>query len=85
MREAVWETLQGKGSIHAKALLQEMGLPVDSVVKNPPSGEETWVQFLGQDEALEEEMATHSSIFAWEIPQAEEPGGLQSMGWQSQT
>ena len=85
MREAVWETLQGKGSKHAKALWQEMGLPVDSVVKNPPSGEDTWVQFLGQDDALEKEMATHSSIFAWDIPWTEEPGGLQSMGWQSQT
>ena len=58
------------------------GLPVDSVVKNLPSGEETWVQFLGQDNALEKEMATHSSIFAWKISWTEEPGGLQSMGSQ---
>ena len=49
-------------------------------VKNPPSVGETWVQSLGQDNALEKEMATHSSIFAWEIPRTEEPGGLQSMG-----
>ena len=41
-----------------------------------------WVQPLGQEEPLEEEMATHSSIRAWEIPWAEEPGGLQSMGSQ---
>ena len=41
--------------------------------------QETWMQSLGQDDPLEEEMATHSSILAWEIPWAEEPGGLQSM------
>ena len=38
------------------------------------------VRSLGQDDPLEEEMATHFSILAWEIPQTEEPGGLQSMG-----
>ena len=40
------------------------------------------VQSLGQENALQEEMATHSSIFAWRIPWTEEPGGLQSMGLQ---
>ena len=40
---------------------------------------ETWVQFQGQEDSLEKGMATHSSIFAWRIPWAEEPGGLQSM------
>ena len=39
-----------------------------------------WVQFLGGEDPLEKEMATHSSILAWEIPPTEEPGGLQSMG-----
>ena len=46
--------------------------------------QETWVQALGQEDPLEEEMAIHSSILAWEIPWTEEPGGLQSMvlqGW----
>ena len=37
---------------------------------------------LGREDPLEEEMATHSSILAWSIPWTEEPGGLQSMGWQ---
>ena len=46
--------------------------------------QETWVLSLGQKDALEEEMATHSSILAWKIPWAEEPGGLQSMGRQTQ-
>ena len=41
--------------------------------------QETWVQSLGQEDPLEEEMATHSSILAWRIPWTEEPGGLQSM------
>ena len=42
--------------------------------------QETWVQFLDQEDPLEKEMATYSSILAWEIPWTEEPGGLQSMG-----
>ena len=42
--------------------------------------QETWVQSLGQENPLEEEMATHSSILAWRIPWTEEAGGLQSMG-----
>ena len=50
------------------------------MVKNPPAMQELWVQFLSGEDALEEEMATHSSILAWEIPWTEEPGGLQSMG-----
>ena len=44
--------------------------------------QETWVWSLGQEDPLEKEKATHSSILAWEIPQTEEPGGLQSMGSQ---
>ena len=47
--------------------------------------QEMWVQSLSQEDPLEKEMATHSSILAWEIPWTEEPGGLQSMGSQSQT
>ena len=43
---------------------------------------ETWAQSLGQEDLLEKEMATHSSILAWKIPWTEESGGLQSMGWQ---
>ena len=42
--------------------------------------QETWVQSLGQEDSLEKEMATHSSILAWEISWMEESGGLQSMG-----
>ena len=52
------------------------------MVKNPPAVQETWVQFLGWEDLLEEGMATHSSILAWRISWTEEPGGLQSMGSQ---
>ena len=52
------------------------------MVKNQPAMQETWVRFLGRDDPLEKGMATHSSILAWRIPWTEEPGGLQSMGWQ---
>ena len=48
-------------------------------VKNPPATQETRVQSLGREDPLEKEMATHSSILAWEIPWTEEPDGLQSM------
>ena len=48
--------------------------------KNLPAMQETQVQALGWEDPLEKEMATHSSILAWEIPWTEEPGGLQSMG-----
>ena len=44
---------------------------------------ETWVRYLGQEDPLEKGMATHSSILAWRIPWAEEPGRLQSMVSQS--
>ena len=45
-----------------------------------PAVQETRVQSLGQEDPLEKEMATHSSILAWEIPWTEEPGGLQVHG-----
>ena len=46
------------------------------MVKNLPAMQETQVQPLGREDPLEKEVATHSSILAWEIPQTEEPGGL---------
>ena len=47
-------------------------------LKRLPSMWETWVRSLGQEDPLEKEMVTHSSILAWRIPWTEEPGGLQS-------
>ena len=52
------------------------------MVKRLPAMHETWVQSLGQEDPLEQEMATHSRILAWEIPWTEEPGRLQSTGLQ---
>ena len=49
------------------------------MVKNMPAVQESWVQFLGQEDTLEKGMATHSSILAWKISWTEEPGGPQSM------
>ena len=50
------------------------------MVKNLPAKQETCVQSLDEEDPLEKETATHSSILTWRIPWAEEPGGLQSMG-----
>ena len=52
------------------------------MVKTPPAMQETWVCSRGWEDPLEKEMASHSSILAWEIPWTEESGGLQSMGSQ---
>ena len=51
-------------------------------VKNMPAMQDTWVHFLGGEDPLEKEMATHSSIPAWKIPWTEEPGRLQFVGSQ---
>ena len=59
-----------------------MGFPGGSTVKNPPAVQETQVRTLGQEDSLEEGMATHSSIPAWRIPWTEEPGSLRSIGLQ---
>jgi len=66
------ETLGFPGSSDGKESACNMEVP------NP-------VQSLGQEEPLEKEMATHSSILAWRIPWTKKPGGLQSMGLQSLT
>ena len=57
-------------------------LPGGSVVTNPPTKQEHGFKLLRWEDFLEKEMATHSSILAWEIPWREEPGGLQCMGSQ---
>ena len=60
----------------------QWGFSGGSAVKNLPVVQETWTQALGWKDPLEEEMATHSCILAWEISCTEELGGLQSTGWQ---
>ena len=55
---------------------------LSQTVKRLPTMRETRVQSLGQEDLLEKEMVTHSSILAWKIPWTEEPGGLQTTGSQ---
>ena len=57
-----------------------MGFLVAQRLKHLPAMQETWVRSLGQEDPLEKEMATHSSIFAWRIPWTEEPGGILPRG-----
>ena len=62
-----------------------MGFPGDSAIKNSPAVQEmqeTQVRSLGQENPLEEEMATHSSMLVRKVPWTEEPGGLWSTEWQ---
>ena len=61
--------------------IKAAGFSHDSV-KNLPAMQETWVPFMGQEDLLEKEMATHYSILAWKIPWTEEPGRLKSTGLQ---
>ena len=63
-------------------LIQRTDSLVAQMVKCLPAMQETRVQFLGWEDPLEKEMATHSSTLAWKIPWMEKPGGLQSMGLQ---
>ena len=55
---------------------------VAQTVKRLPTVQETWLQFLGLEDLLEEEMSTHSNTLAWKMLWTEEPGRLQSMGSQ---
>ena len=69
--------------VYLKAeLLDHMASLVAQTVKRLPTMRETQVRSLGQEDRLEKEMATHSSILAWKIPWTEDPGRLQSMGSQ---
>ena len=59
-----------------KRLSNQRASLVAQMLKNLPTMQETWVQFLGWEDALEKEMATYSSVLAWRSPWAEEPDGL---------
>ena len=81
VKEKCWR----KGITVSRSLTRshEEGFPIGSVVKNSPAlqeMQETQVWSLGQEDPLEEGMATHSSILAWRIPWTEGPGSLQSKG-----
>ena len=67
---------------HSLSFYNLYGLFVTQTVKHLPTMWETRVQSLGQEDPLEKEMATHSSILAWKIPWMKDPGRLQSIGLQ---
>ena len=72
------ETFQTMAVVSEGTPLRGVSL-MAQMVKNLPAMQETWVRSLGQEDSLEKEMATHSSILVWKIPWTEEPGGLRSM------
>ena len=78
-------TVLAFSDLHLSLGTSHLGSTNGSVVKNPPVIQRMRVRSLGQEDPLEEGMATHSSILAWRILWTEEPGGLQSMGSQSPT
>ena len=82
----IWETSEGvkkidSGSKNRQGLILKISL-VAQTAKNLPALQKTWVRSMGREDLLEKGMATHSSFPAWRIPQTEEPGRLQSMGFQ---
>ena len=70
------------GQVERLLLALVLGFPGGSVIKNPPANAGGMGLTPGLGRPLETEMATHSSILAWEIPWTEEPSGLQSLGSQ---
>ena len=75
-------TFSSSTSLHSRNLILTIVIwasLVAQMVKSQPAIQETQVQSLGQEDFLEKEMTTHSSILAWEIPWTEEPGGLPPM------
>ena len=80
--KAKWYNTMTKEMIQRMCLPYTWGFPGGSVVRNPPGKRGMRVGSLGQEDPLEKERATHSSIFAWKIPWTEELGGLQPTGSQ---
>ena len=83
---AWWAAVHGVAKSRARlkrlSSSSSSSIQVAQMVKSLPAIQKTWDQSLGQEDPLEKEMATHSSILAWKIPRMEEPGGLQSIGLQ---
>ena len=74
-----------KAIIYISLIIYIYASLVAQMVKTLPAMLETWVPSLSWEDPPKQEMATHSSILAWKIPWTEKPGGLQSVGSQSQT
>ena len=82
LRNETFSSCGGKRGKHTHTHTHMMGSPGGTSGKEPicqGRRQETWVQSRGQEDPLEEGMATHSRILAWRIPWAEEPGRLQSI------
>ena len=75
------ELILNKKALYLRAIVAT-GFPGRSVVKNLPAVQETWVRSLAWEDPPEKEIATHSSIVAWEISWTEKTGWLQSMDLQ---
>ena len=78
---AQWQSTEKAPMLLKRVSEDDLGPQSDQNLQSCPSSE-FWVWFLGWEDLLEEEMATHPSILAWRIPWTEEPGGLQPMGLQ---
>ena len=74
--EIFWTRDQSSVPCVGRQILNHWASVVAQIVKNLPAMQETQISSLGQEDPLEEGMATHSSILAWRIPWTEEPGGL---------
>ena len=81
-RRAWWAAVYGVAQSRTRLKQLSSSSSIAQLVKNLSAMQETQVQFLGQEDPMEKEMATRSSILAWRIPWTEGPGGLQSMGSQ---
>ena len=79
---AATSTFRQEAHRREKRQKEDLQRPFGSVVKNPPASAGDALRSLGRKDPLEKEMATYSSILAWEIPWTEEPGRLQSIGSQ---
>ena len=79
MAASTLEMYVNSGNVRVTLSLNWASL-VAQTVKNLPGMQETWVQSLGWEDTLEKGVAAHSSVLAWRIPWAEEPGGLQCVG-----
>ena len=75
MRERAKFILEGEGRFEVREYMGQASLVAQKLNCLPPI-RETWVQYLGREDPLEKEMASHSSILAWRIPWTEEPGRL---------
>ena len=79
-RRAWWAAVYGVAQSRTRLKQLSSSSSIAQLVKNLSAMQETQVRFLGWEDPLEKETATHSSILAWRIPGTGEPGGLPSMG-----